>query len=241
MKDTCVIYPVYNRLEYVMLTLPALIYDCRHSKYFKELLIIDDMSVDGTTEFVKSFDYKKLLGGVKYVRRKVGSSTMQWNMAKEKSGAEYFANFTNENLISMGTIDALRAAHKEDTFGISGILSGNTVRTSGVVTSFPYVDENITELEEKNFLGCGVFKREVFDKLGDVPVNRGDKKYFGFTGYQAKARAKGWRFYVHKGVRLVRLDESSIYSRCDHYIEKGWARDLNRRDSIFNEGFNTHT
>lgn len=231
MKDVIVVYPVWNRLDYNKITLPAMIDECRNSPVFKKLVIIDDMSVDGTTEWIES-----LVIPIHHVhiKREIGNSTQQWNIAVEEQSAsdhKYIANFTNENVPARGSLERMRAVLEKDEsiFGIGPHLSGGHFNSGEFSTMFPYMEnENI---QERPHLGCGMFRRDLFLKFGPVPSAR---KYFGFTQYQNYLKEAGYKVVMDKGIRFLRLDESPIYSQCNHYMLKGWCRDLNCKPSVLN-------
>lgn len=233
-RDVLVVFPTWNRLDYNMITLPALVYECEQSPVFGRLLIIDDLSEDGTTQYIKKMlpQIKKVLGAerVQYMRRSIGGSTMQWNIAKNKcKGTElkYIANFTNENVIPYGALEKLRSHFKEDVFAVGPALSGNAQRRNGVITGFPFITDEPDMVKVATHIGCGLVRVDLLEEFGDVPVKTGTRKLFGFTEYQNKLKRAGYKILRDDSVRFLRLDESPIYSQSIRYHKEGYSRLLN--------------
>lgn len=239
-SDILVIFPTWNRLEYNKMTLPLLIHECANSKDFKHLLIIDDLSTDGTSQWIKSLPLQKLLGKgrVTYMRQKMASSTKQWNLGRQeaiKHKCNFIANFTNENMIPFGALTKLKSRFKKNVFAVGGQLSGNPQNRNGVITAFPFIT-NEDKLKEVAHIGCGMIRVDLMNIYGDIPVKSGAKKLFGFTEYQNKLKKNRFKILLDESIRFVRLDQSPIYSRSLVYHKEGLSRLLNSNpNSVLNQ------
>lgn len=230
-RDVGVIYPTFNRLDYVKMTLPLLVHECMRSERFNELLIIDDASTDGTWEFIKSLNLPQFMEGrVRLLRDRIGNSWSQWNISSKifHEDVKFILNLTNEPLVPMGIIDELASKMEGTTFAVGPQLVGGN--------PFPEcIDYNEQILQDVPYIGCGMINREIFQQEGDIKGGDGDRKYFGFTAYQNKIKKAGYGIYLHKGVEVVQLDRSPVWSRAAEYHQKGWCRLLNCNDeSPFN-------
>ena len=228
MSNISVIYPCYNRLYYTQITLPQVINECRNSKHNIFLYIIDDMSSDGTKEFIESIPINKCLNeNYLVIRKKVGNSTDQINeVLSISSSVDYIIKIDNDTLIPDGCFDiAIELIHKYTRYGFLGF--GLWPRNL-----FPFIFNDISLVDSEFVGGIGIFRKSVFDELGPIP-NR--KKYFGFGKYQKKAKEKGWNIAWINGIRIMDLDESAAFSHINHYKEKGFSRNnIGEINSVFN-------
>lgn len=241
-KDVIWIYPVHNRLYYNSITFPAVLAECKRSQRFLHLYIIDDLSEDGTTEFIKSLKPKKQLPGqVTIVRKKVGNSTSQWNMGielSEKIGGKYLFNICNDNLFAAKTLDYMAAILDDspDHFALGCKMNAYSTHHP-FITDYPYILSQPTVTETRH-IGCGLVRIEHMKMKGPVTPGQapGESRYFGFTDYQHKmALEYGKKALLAQHIRLLRLDEHPAYSRLEEYTVKGYGRNIRGEvDSVFN-------
>ena len=228
MSDISVIYPCYNRLYYTQITLPQVINECRNSKHNIFLYIIDDMSSDGTKEFIESIPINECLNeNYQVIRKKVGNSTDQINeVLSISSNVDYIIKVDNDTLIPDGCFDiAIKLIHKYTTYGFLGF--GLWPRNH-----FPFIFDDISLVDSEFIGGIGIFRKSVFDELGPISKR---KKYFGFGKYQKKAKEMGWGIAWINGIRIMDLDESAAFSHINHYKEKGFSRNnIGEINSVFN-------
>jgi len=238
MSKVTFIYPVHNRLEYNQITLPLILEEVRTSESVSSLVIFDDMSEDGTSEWIQSLPIADFIDKPYiYQRKKIGNSTQQWNMARDLFEADYYANFCNDNLIPLGVCDLFASIldRNGDAFGVGGRFQSEGDTINGFSTVFPFIKESAT-VAAVNHLGCGMFRGDTFAKLGDVgqSVIPGEERYFGFTAYQNKARENYWRILLHHGVTVHKLSKS-FYSRLRSFHDKGYTRKVyDYPESVFN-------
>lgn len=231
------IYPVHNRLEYNQITLPLILEEVRTSESVSSLVIFDDMSEDGTSEWIQSLPIADFIAKPYiYQRKKIGNSTQQWNMARDLFEADYYANFCNDNLIPLGVCDLFVKVLEQRTsaFGIGGRFQSRQQTVAGVSSAFPVIRP--ASIETVSHIGCGIVRAESFNQLGNVgqSIIPGEERYFGFTQYQNIARKKGWQILRHNGVTVHKLSKS-FYSRLRSFHDKGYTRKVyDYPESVFN-------
>lgn len=226
-----VIYPTHNRLEYVQMTLPLILQECKDVG--AELLFLDDISVDGTWEWIlRVCDQYQGENKILCMRKKVGNSWHQWNIGNEffSEDVRYIANFTNENMIPLGTLERMGKTMESNpqVNGVTGRLLGHAKGSP-----FPKMDE-CRNLREVLFIGCGMIRRDMLQKHGPIRGSeKHEKRFFGFQPYQRKvAEAEHMTYYCDDSIHLIKLDSSHIYSRAYDYHNQGWCRLLNDQISI---------
>jgi glycosyltransferase involved in cell wall biosynthesis len=146
--------PTYNALEYTKMFLDTL----KHTDSEYELVMVDDMSTDGTREFLKTLDCKLLL----HQENKGISAT--WNDLIDLSTQDYICICNSDILFTphwdTPLIEKLKEYDVASPYHTNGELPGD----------FPLGKDRITN--PIPVLGsCFMFKRTLIDKIGKFPEN----------------------------------------------------------------------
>lgn len=216
-----VIYLCHNRLDYVKMSLPRIFHECEISTRVKELIIYDDMSTDGTSEYIQSFDYPNT-----HLRRKYGNSTQQINDTYPKA-AKYIFKCDNDILLPYDCFDYM--------YDLMEIQEKWGFLMMHDIGRWPTFDLNLDARPASHIGGVGMFRTEIFRNLGDVQTNG---RFGGFTKYQFKAISQGWQCIRLRNVQTCNLDVSPTYGNSKHYEKVGWGRVTNRKETIFSKHFN---
>jgi len=235
MNDCLWIYGPHNRLYYNQLTLPNILEECSISNRFAHLLIIDDNSTDGTSEWIKAIDFDSipnLKGKVTYQRQKVGNSYDQWNIgwefAEQLGGIKYMMNLCNDLLIPLNILDVAAKAldsHKK-AFGIGFKHDGQLMQHKQVFTHWPVITLP-HRIREVSHIGAGLIRLEFMKLEGKIKGSTipGEERYFGFTQYQNLLRQyHNKTMLTADSVQVLPLDKSRAYSLNDKYIKQGYSR-----------------
>ena len=105
-----IIYITYNRLAYTKITLPVLL-DCNYKNY--KITIVDNGSVDGTIEYLKTIKNKHVKKIVFNKKNKglVRPTKTFW----KESNAKYFGKIDNDILVQKNFISTLVKAHEKNS------------------------------------------------------------------------------------------------------------------------------
>lgn len=218
-----VIYPLHNRLYYTQFSLPRVLDECKRSKRFERLFIVDDDSQDGSSEFITGLiERSGLADKVTYMKKQIGNSIDCINYATVKSKTKYFYKVDNDILIPIGCFDHLAAImDKRSDIGFLGLLESD---------DFPYLNhEGKIDIVE-HIGGVGIFRGVMFE--GWIGNN---DRYWGFTKFQQIMRKKGFMPAWYYGGKNTNLDRSTSYSRALEYARLGYSRDLSKpqKGSVF--------
>lgn len=231
MKDCLWIYGPHNRLYYNQMTLPNVLAECSQSKRFAHLLILDDNSTDGTSEWIQSIDFNAIPGvKVTYERRAIGNSYDQWNIARafadKIGGVRYLMNICNDLLIPHGILDesaAILDEHK-DAFAL-GYKHDGRMFSEAIKTRFPVIGTR--SIQQSSHIGAGLIRLADMELEGDIKGSTlpGEERYFGFTQYQNLLRQyHKKRMLVAKHIQVLPLDKAIDYSRNIKYRDNGVSR-----------------
>ena len=211
-------FPCHNRLEYNKITLPAMMYECKTSDV-TDILIIDDDSSDGTSEYIGSLlpslpSYTEC--DVVYARRQIGSSVGVFRVIAEFiQPFDYVINICNDTLLPSGGLQELISIIDE------GKYSGISPRHVGVI-DYPRIVLH-DKIVEAQHITCGIYDANLF-KGEDLPVNSivaGERRWVGQEHF---LRSKGGRYGIAQGVEMLELDRSALFSRSLEYERLGYAR-----------------
>lgn len=235
MTDVLWIYGPHNRLYYNQITLPTILAECSRANRFAHLLIIDDNSTDGTSEWIQSIDLDSipnLKGKVTYQRQKVGNSYDQWNIgrafANQLGGINYMMNLCNDLLIPDSILDVSAAAL--DSYGNAFALGykhdGKLMEAKDVHTKWPVITLP-HRIRPVKHIGAGMIRLKDMELEGDIKgsIVPGEERYFGFTQYQNLLREYHQKkMLTADSIQVLPLDKTIEYSRNEHYIAKGYSR-----------------
>lgn len=243
-KDVVWVYGVHNRLYYNQITFPAVLAECKQSKRFAHLVIVDDMSEDGTSEFIQSFNAKKMLdGAATYCLADIGNSTGQWNIAAKKAkeiGAKYVLNICNDNLFPFGIVNGLADVldRYPGHFLVGPRLNSKRYDKNGIITDYPYIAKK-PWVELVDHVGCGMLRVAHWDKLGEITPStiENEKRFYGFTNYQHRMRDElGHHTLTANHIKMLRLDTHPAFSRLNEYTSKGYGRNIRGKVSSVFDG-----
>lgn len=219
-KPITVICPVYNRLEYTKLSFPKIVHECLKNKDLIEAIFVyDDNSNDGSSELVTAIidRYKSELP-FSYIKQKIGNSTFQINHTYKNTNSKYLVKIDNDIVIPTGYFKKLHELmEKHENIGFLMMPE---------VRDFPFIksNEELSINDRTHIGGVGIFRKDIFDKKGDIISENG---FFGFTAYQNQAKKEqGVRTCELVGSGNMNLDASEIYSRVNYYEQNGWGRNL---------------
>jgi len=206
-KDLDIIYTTYNRKYYTQITLPRIIDECNRSKRFNRLFIFDDMSVDGTWEWIKELE---LPFNTYVIQKKYGNSVDQMNEYHKMGKAQYFYHIGNDILMPEGIFDFMATFMDKHPDAISTMIK----ECGGL----PYiVDDEYGEFSFTSSLG--IHRSKYFKQR--IPS---EKQFFGFGPYQASKM----RQHKLKALRLLNVANTnldmSFWNKQYFYKDKGWGR-----------------
>jgi glycosyltransferase involved in cell wall biosynthesis len=223
-KPITVIYPMFNRLEYTKLTFPKMLHEAiRSHNLIEQIRVYDDNSMDGSSDFVKTIIERLEMEGklpfeVLHIRKSIGNSTYQTNDTYKHTNSKYLVKIDNDIIIPTGYYETLNwLMDKHESIGFLMLPE---------VADFPFIkDKKDLSLHDRTHIGgVGAFRRSIFVKQGDI---NSDKKFFGFTAYQNKAKNDlGVRTCELRGSGNTNLDASPVYSRVKYYEQMGWGRNM---------------
>lgn len=214
MKDLLVIYLTHNRLYYTGITLPQVINECKKSERFKELIIYDDDSTDGTKEFLQTI---KSDLPISIVNGKWGNTVSQINHAKNKHSKDcrYLYILGNDIIIPNNLFDTMCGFMDNHIECISAMVQETS--DLPVCNGIESVFENF---EYSTFTSSlGIHRLEYMK--GDITA---EKRFFGFQPYQQHLmRTKGYKAVRIKNISNTNLD-MSCWSKQIEFKEKGYSR-----------------
>ena len=218
-KKATLIYPCHNRIEYTKMTLPMVVQEIRKdSDLVEKLIIFDDVSDDGTSEYVQDLVERNPSLPIEYIRKKIGNSTYQINHTYKNTDSKYLIKVDNDILIPFDYVKTLVwLMEKHNDIGFLMMPE---------VSCFPFIKpKEELSITDRSFIGgVGIFRKIIFDSQGDISSN---KRYFGFTDYQTKAMQKlGLRACQLDGSGNMNLDASRVYSRVFEHDSKDYGRNL---------------
>lgn len=201
-----VCYCTHNRDYYTGITLPRLIDECRNSKYFKALYILDDASEDTTDSIIKSIDFDFV-----YLVEDHKNSTWQPNRMRTLCETDLMYKVDNDILLPEGALDFMYNRMQERPDFLSLMMQEGT--------DLPYIGN--WHIETHSFTsGLGIHRIKLFPEIGSY------KRYFGFQ----EAQRQAMKTYTMKVGRVhdvynTNLD-GSCWSKAKEYKRKGLQRIL---------------
>ncbi|BFM39493.1 glycosyltransferase family 2 protein [Synechocystis sp. LKSZ1] len=203
-KNTYIIIPVHNRKLVTTNCLNNLKRNGDLDIY--QVIIIDDGSTDGTSEFIKS-EYPKVIllqgdGNLWWT----GAIRMGMEYAYEQS-ANYFIWLNDDCYPQKGTIDKLLFFCHQDPDLIIGsqCIDSSTLEPSyaGISTKRKYF--KAIHCQSKSIIECDAlngnlvcFSRNLIDKIG-YPDNKIFPHHLGDFVYTNNALKNGFKLYIHGG------------------------------------------
>lgn len=205
----------HNRLEFTRLTLETLSENTDFS-LISTATVYDDMSVDGTSEWLAEFCKSK---GLEYVRKSYGSVVLVMREAIQAGRAKYIAKVDNDTMVPPGWLNVCAAQldvnENVDLLGIEA-MHGNDPDPS-----VPRRCESSTHIG-----GIGLMRRSAFDRLGLPDI--GDPPYFGFTAWQGGNAGRVVPAWLVPALPVCLLDHVPFEpwrSLSAEYVRKGWQRE----------------
>lgn len=204
------IYLLHNRLEFVQESLPAFLKACE-SDLVKNVMIYDDMSTDGASEYVVG--HLPLHPKFNYTRQYIRSSWKQIN-ATIPMAQKYLFKVDNDIVIPEGYLENLyQVMEANKMMGFLGYRTGLEMSVGDAAYE-----------TARNIGGVGLFRTEELRKMGGVrePAIEAEKRFFGFTDLQVRSSLKkAWvKGGMVKDLSMVHKDLQA------GYIEEGITRKI---------------
>lgn len=203
-----------NRLEYTRKTLETL-YANTDLALLSSATVYDDMSTDGTSEYLSRWCEKHGFG---YVRKTFNSVVLVMREAIKSWRAPYLAKIDNDTMVPAGwlnvCVEQLDANPQIDLLGIEAMFGceGDPKEKRRCQPS-------------THIGGIGLFRREAFERCGlpDVQAER----YFGFTEWQhnhAEEIVPAWLIPALPVCLLDHVPLEPWRGLKAEYVSKGWQR-----------------
>lgn len=145
----------YNRKEELLVTIAKTKAQIKNSIYSYEIVIVDNASIDGSVEAVKTNHPDVVL-----IENNINTGAPAWNLGFAKAQGDYFIIIDDDSHVVSGLEDALNYLDKKNDIGILALN----------VTTGPYTSEDWGWIDGKDivgFIGCGaIFRKSVYDKIG---------------------------------------------------------------------------
>jgi glycosyltransferase involved in cell wall biosynthesis len=205
-----IVYLFHNRLEYNKIVFPQLIKEIKaNEKIINNVFIYDDISVDGSADFIKDMlDKNEIKHTLK--TNNYHSSVKQLQDAVDNSQSKYIMKIDSDILIPDDYIKIMyKIIEKYDYIGFLA------AKETG---DLPYIADKLKLEKTRNIGGVGIFRKSLFNKKLK-PFDR----YYGFTKFQWESSGK--KFWVN-GMTNTVLDKSIAFSRVEEYTDLGWSRNV---------------
>jgi len=203
-----IILPTYNGAKYIRESIDS----CLNQTYENiELIIVDDGSVDETSEIIKSYKDKR----IKYIRHKQNRGISHaLNTGFKNATGEYLTWSSDDNFYASEAIECMvNALNKHDKIHF-------------IYTNFYKIDEekyitgrrkvgSVKKLNRKNCIGpCFLYRRKVYEEIGDY-----SQKAFLAEDYEYWLRIRK-RFYMKKLNKFLYYYRVHTDSLSSLYTEK---------------------
>lgn len=206
MEGLTVCYCTHNRDYYTGITLPRVIDECRRSRYFYKLYVLDDNSQDSTMEILTSINYE-----FEIIRQDKKNSTWQPNMMRTLSPTELMYKVDNDILLPEGAFDFMVERMMEHPEMLSLMMQEGT--------GLPYIG-NWSISPHQFTSGLGIHRIRLFPPIGS------SKRFFGFQPAQARAM-KTYEMQVGRVYDAYNTNlDFSCWSKANEYESKGLSRIL---------------
>ena len=186
-----ILYLTYNRLYYTKITLPALL-DSSNAPY--SIWIIDNGSTDGTVEYLKSINHKRIKKII-YNKKNEGLVRPTKDFWKQSS-AELIGKIDNDIMVPKKWVDKLIDAHLQiPELGVCGYCHFREEDYNNDIVEQNVEDINGIYIRRQPWIGGNyIMKRStVFQYRGYRQSRKlfNDRTFYGFTKYQKKLSDKG--------------------------------------------------
>lgn len=201
-KKVSIIILGFNQLEYTKLCIESI---QKNTKQDYELILIDNGSQDGTSDYFKSIEKAKVIINSENLGVAKG-----WNQGLRVSTGEYLCILNNDTIVPPFWLENMvRLVESSPTIGIVGPRSNNISGPQKVLTpelknqkdilefaqSFQR-DNNLSAFEFPRITGfCMVYSRQVFKEVGFFDERYG-KGNFEDDDYCLRTRYLGYRLLV---------------------------------------------
>ena len=218
-----VIYRTFNRRAYTKLTLPSLYSSCKRTGLLGKLIIVDNLSTDGTERYILEFakDFSDCLVVYNDERATPWKSFL---MGLERVETEFVAQMDNDRFVDIGW------EGKKSWLGILLATMLQFPRLGTLVDEYGY-RERKTPDKLISFDGLGYYKQNHVDSIGlwrtkvfkDHPNAGVFDPCHGCPEYQDTITDYDFG-YLMNGPGSIELDAMPELSRLEQYAENGWAR-----------------
>lgn len=212
--QTDILLPCYNRCEYTRMTLGMLIRNTTWD-HVRHLLVYDDMSDDGTTDFLQTA-LATVPASVVYYREQHGSPVEIMNayLGRADADTQLVAKIDNDIVVPPDWLEqalAIMVLHPE--LELLGLAAGWT----GTTDTSPPTYEPCSHIG-----GVGLMRVAAFRSRPAMNANG----RFGFTAWQEKHDVvSGWAVPDIQAVQLDLVPAEPWATLKAEYVERGWNRD----------------
>ncbi len=143
----------FNRKEEVGITLNKINKDLDYPKNRVEIIVVDNASIDGTSEFIKKFH-----SYVKLIKLPTNIGVSGWNVGFANGCGDYFLVLDDDSCIESGLKEAISYLQRNKKFGILGCQ----------IVGGAFTTEKLTHLQDWwGFIGAGaIISRDLYEAIG---------------------------------------------------------------------------
>lgn len=203
-----ILYITFNRIDYTMKTLPAMI---ENAGVDFSLTIIDNGSTDGTVEYLNKMKtkYGNVISKIIFNSMNRGLP-VPTNVFWKTSKAKFIGKVDNDTLLPKNWLARLLDAHlKCDRLGVIGGFHFHLdyVDLSAIEKRVVSLDD--VQIVPDAFIGgcCYLFRKSVQERFGFLAVTPG-RKTFGWTEYQTNLSMNGYvNGYIYPLLLVEHFDD----------------------------------
>jgi GT2 family glycosyltransferase len=205
MKKIDLIIISYNRLKDLQDTIKNVL---KYKNQINKIIIVDNASIDGTSNFLKTLNDKKF--EIILNKKNLGVAGGR-NLGIQKSNADILVFIDDDAVFNINKINPFEVIENnfknDDRLGIIAFKITNYYTKKVLKYEFPFINKDINE-NRKNlcayYIGAGhAIKRDVFEKCGLYP----EDYFYGFEELDLSLRA------INNGFKIFYDPEIEIFHK----------------------------